>query len=212
MSDHRPVLVDLDAAGFRVALPVLLSIYVTAMGYPPSTGHARASLWLQHSGRSGFRCVAAVGVPEDPAAPTVVDETAIIGFGYGYQGRRGQWWYDEVRRGLTQPSSGSRADAAPPGTSWLADFFELTELHVLPAHQGAGIGEELLRRLLAPVPAAAVLLSTPEGTSRAWRLYRRLGFVDVLRDFRFTGDGRPFAVLGRRLPLPPTDPGSPAPP
>jgi len=46
-----------------------------------------------------------------------------------------------------------------------------------------------------------MLLSTPEGENRAWRLYRRLGFGDVLRNYRFTGDPRPFGVLGRELPL-----------
>ena len=48
------------------------------------------------------------------------------------------------------------------------------------------------------------MLSTPEVAqedNRAWRLYRRLGFEDVLRHFTFAGDRRPFAVLGRRLPL-----------
>jgi hypothetical protein len=52
--------------------------------------------------------------------------------------------------------------------------------------------------------SATTLLSTPEAdeaTSRAWRLYRRFGFVDVIRDFTFPGDLRPFAVLGRTLPL-----------
>jgi ribosomal protein S18 acetylase RimI-like enzyme len=56
-----------------------------------------------------------------------------------------------------------------------------------------------------------VLLSTPEygphTPGRAWRLYRRMGFNDVLREHRFTGDARPFAVLGRELPL---DPPAPA--
>ena len=54
-------------------------------------------------------------------------------------------------------------------------------------------------------PEARVLLSTPEvaaEANRAWRLYRRLGFTDVLRDFHFAGDSRPFAVLGAKLPLP----------
>jgi hypothetical protein len=48
------------------------------------------------------------------------------------------------------------------------------------------------------------LLSTPEGDeagSRAWRLYRRFEFVDVVRNLRFPGDARTFAVLGRSLPL-----------
>ncbi|SLJ82238.1 acetyltransferase [Mycobacteroides abscessus subsp. abscessus] len=49
-----------------------------------------------------------------------------------------------------------------------------------------------------------MLLSTPEVAreeNRAWRLYRRAGFTDVIRDFVFAGDTRPFAILGRRLPL-----------
>jgi ribosomal protein S18 acetylase RimI-like enzyme len=49
-----------------------------------------------------------------------------------------------------------------------------------------------------------VLLSTPETdgeANRAWRLYRRLGFLDVIRGHHFAGDPRPFAILGRPLPL-----------
>jgi ribosomal protein S18 acetylase RimI-like enzyme len=65
----------------------------------------------------------------------------------------------------------------------------------------------MLRALLTDVRSAHVLLSTPEygvdAPGRAWRLYRRAGFQDVLRHHRFTGDARPFAVLGRPLPLDP---------
>jgi ribosomal protein S18 acetylase RimI-like enzyme len=49
-----------------------------------------------------------------------------------------------------------------------------------------------------------VLLSTPEingESNRAWRLYRRLGFTDIIRGYRFAGDPRAFAILGRALPL-----------
>jgi len=49
-----------------------------------------------------------------------------------------------------------------------------------------------------------VLLSTPETNgeaNRAWRLYGRLGFNDIIRGYHFTGDPRAFAILGRRLPL-----------
>ena len=74
-------------------------------------------------------------------------------------------------------------------------------MHVHPAGQGRGVGEDLLRRLLGGGAAGKVLLSTPEGPSRAWRLYYRVGFTDVLRNYRFTGDPRPFGVLGRTLPL-----------
>ena len=176
---------------FAAALPELLTIYATAMGYERTTAAARSPLWLDHSRRQGFRCVIAVmnsvsGTPE----PT---PSALAGFGYGYTGAPGQWWFGEVARGL-----------GGPGHPALADYFELTELHVLPAFQGHGIGEAVLRTLLAPVTNRAVLLSTPEGENRAWRLYRRVGFTDVLRQFLFHGDGRPFAVLGRSLPVPPS--------
>ena len=59
-------------------------------------------------------------------------------------------------------------------------------------------------RLLNERGESHVLLSTPEingESNRAWRLYRRLGFTDVIRGYHFAGDPRPFAILGRSLPL-----------
>jgi ribosomal protein S18 acetylase RimI-like enzyme len=72
---------------------------------------------------------------------------------------------------------------------------------VLPSAQGQGLGQAQLLALLHGVPRRTVTLSTPEGESRAWRLYRRMGFIDLLRQYEFPGDDRPFAVLGRTLPL-----------
>ncbi len=149
------------------------------MRYPDQVLGPRLALWAEHSRRDGFACV----IAESSAGE-------LLGLGYGYRGEPGQWWYAEVHRGLGENAA-----------RWLADYFELTELHVQPQSQGAGTGQAVLSELLTGRTEALVLLSTPEGTNRAWRLYRRLGFVDVLRDYRFTGDPRPFAVLGRPLPL-----------
>jgi ribosomal protein S18 acetylase RimI-like enzyme len=83
-------------------------------------------------------------------------------------------------------------------------YFELTELHIHPRAQGRGLGEALARRLLANRDESNVLLSTPETDgepNRAWRLYRRLGFTDIIRRYHFAGDPRAFAILGRPLPL-----------
>ncbi len=174
----------LDPATFRTRLRELIGIYLTAMEYPAELAGARSMLWEEHSRRAGFDCVVAVGSDE-----------SIRGLAYGYRGAPGQWWYSEVRRGT--PAS---------ARDQLTDFFELTELHVQPAWQGRRLGEILLRRLADGRPERRMLLSTPEGENRAWRLYRRLGFTDVLRNYRFTGDPRPFGVLARELPLaPPTD-------
>ena len=165
------------------------------MGYPPGTARQRRTLWLDHVRRPGWRAVGWL----DPAG-------ALLGIAYGYTGGPGQWWYEEVRRGL-------RGD---PATALADDYFELTELHVRPDAQGRGLGEGLLRALLAGTDRAHGCCCRPRSTAprppgRAWQLYRRLGFRDVLRDHRFTGDARPFAVLGRELPLAPPDPApSPA--
>ncbi|OJV26329.1 MAG: hypothetical protein BGO26_11145 [Actinobacteria bacterium 69-20] len=192
-------------AGFRCVVTLAASIGTTeyddvraapaaagrfSPAAPPAThpdGHAAAAGTANGDEKLGGAGASAstTGAPE------------IAGFAYGYLGAPGQWWHGEVARGL-----GHRTDPPSP-RAYFEDYFELTELHVRPAYQGRGLGEELLRTLLAPVTARAVLLSTPEGESRAWRLYRRLDFVDVLRDFRFTGDARPFAVLGRALPIGP---------
>ena len=185
----RARMVELDERDLADRLGEALHIYVAAMGYPPGTARQRRSLWLEHVRRPGWRAVGCV----DPAGP-------LLGIAYGYTGGPGQWWYEEVRRGL-------RGRAGSGAAGWTDDYFELTELHVRPDVQGSGFGEALLRALLAQVRDRHVLLSTPEHgprpPGRAWRLYRRLGFEDVLREHLFTGDSRPFAVLGRTLPLPP---------
>jgi ribosomal protein S18 acetylase RimI-like enzyme len=179
-------LVELSAQDLTARLAEALHVYVSAMGYPPGTARQRRNLWLEHLNRPGWRAVGWLDAAD-----------SLLGVSYGYGGSQGQWWYEEVRRGLRDSHGDQR---------WLEDYFELTELHVRPDAQGHGLGEGLLRALLAGTDRSRVLLSTPEygdrPPGRAWQLYRRLGFRDVLREHRFTGDFRPFAVLGRELPLP----------
>ncbi|NGM15337.1 GNAT family N-acetyltransferase [Verrucosispora sp. WMMA2044] len=170
----------------------VVAVYGEAMGYRADLLEARRGYIATHVRRPGFRAVA-----------SLTSSGHLAGFGYGYVGAAGQWWHDQVWRALDQPTR----------RRWLADCFEVVELHVRPAAQGHGLGAGQLRALLTMTENATTLLSTPEAdeqTSRAWRLYRRFGFVDVLRDFRFPGDERPFGVLGRDLPLP--VPGSTPPP
>lgn len=177
-------LVTVDADELRGRLREALLLYVHAMGYSEWTAEQRAPMWLSHMLRAGWRCVGALNGRDE-----------LIGIAYGYLGTQGQWWHEQVRRGLVKAAGRTTAER------WMSDYFELTELHVRPDAQGGGIGERLLRNLLDGVDARRVLLSTPEGENRAWRLYRRLGFTDVLRHHIFNGDARPFAVLGRELPL-----------
>jgi len=181
------LLIDLPPEGMAERLGEALRVYVTAMGYPPGTENQRAGMWLEHTRRRGWRAVAAL------------EDTELLGVAYGYSGSSDQWWQQQVVLGLQR-----RGVPQPDITSLMHNYFELTELHVIPGAQGHGLGEALARRLLSGRPEANVLLSTPEISgegNRAWRLYRRLGFIDVIRGHHFTGDPRPFAILGRSLPL-----------
>jgi ribosomal protein S18 acetylase RimI-like enzyme len=162
----------------------VIAVYGQAMGYPGELLDTRRGYVAAHAQRPGFRAVATIGA-----------DGTLLGFGYGYTSSPGQWWHDQVAGALHRDVR----------AAWLSDCFELVELHVRPAAQGHGLGHRQLAALLVDTPRQTVLLSTPEAdeqASRAWRLYRRFGFVDVLRDFSFPGDDRPFAVLGRELPLP----------
>jgi len=160
-------------------LDEVLTVYATAMAYPPEIAELRRGFVAAHTQRAEFRAVA------------TLDGDRLVGFGYGYRSRPGQWWHEQVRTGMDVPTY----------TAWMTDCFELVELHVMPDAQGCGIGQAQLVALLDGVRRQTVALSTPEGESRAWRLYRRMGFVDLLRHYDFPGDDRPFAVLGRALPL-----------
>ncbi len=188
-------LIDLSPSDMQRRLGDALAVYVDAMRYPRGTEDQRASMWLEHTRRTGWKAVAVVDSPgagELAAAP-------LLGVAYGYCGAPDQWWQQQVVAGLQRVGADrTRIDAL------MTSYFELTELHIHPRAQGRGLGEALTRRLLANRAEAHVLLSTPEingETNRAWRLYRRLGFTDIIRGYHFAGDPRAFAILGRTLPL-----------
>lgn len=194
------LLTDLSPADMQHRLDDALSVYVDAMRYPRGTERQRASMWLDHTRRDGWTGVAAFDVPTtDEAQDEALRSAPMLGVAYGYRGAPDQWWYQQVAAGLRQVGTPSeRIDQLLNG------YFELTELHIHPRAQGLGLGEALTRRLLAGCAESHVLLSTPEilgEGNRAWRLYRRLGFHDVMRSYFFPGDPRPFAILGRALPL-----------
>lgn len=206
-------LVALPAADVDRWLDPAVHTYITAMRYPRGTEASRTGLWREHLHRPGWSAVAALTAvsPTDmlrPAharlridAPWTGEREILVGIAYGYTGGPDQWWNRQLRTGLGR--RGYRLDQID---ALCSDYFELTELHVHPLAQGRGLGQALLSALLAGRPESRVLLSTPEvlgEDNRAWSLYRRLGFTDVLRDFTFAGDPRPFAFLGRPLPLHP---------
>lgn len=176
---------------FSLLAPVLVDIYVAAMGYSPHIRDQRVAVWRRDTTSPGFTAVIAV------------DESGggerVVGVAYGFLGVRGRWWDQQLIRGLKEGGA-----LTPERSAMLESYFEVAEVHVDGTHQGRGTGRRLLTELLDGAPAEWALLSTPEvkdEDNAAFGLYRKLGFGDVLRHFTYAGDARPFAVLGRRLPL-----------
>jgi ribosomal protein S18 acetylase RimI-like enzyme len=88
--------------------------------------------------------------------------------------------------------------------TWLSDCLELAELHVRPEYQGRGIGSGLLRSLTITRSEQTVVLSTRDSETVARRMYRGVGFTDLLTGFRFDGVEPPYAIMGAELPLKPS--------
>jgi ribosomal protein S18 acetylase RimI-like enzyme len=182
-----PALAELDAAAFGRHLDELTEVYAEAMGVPAVQLPGRRAVMEGHAVNPAFRAIT-VTSPDDAGRQ-------IVAFAYGFHGERGQWWHDLVRAALTI-TSGSPAAAA-----WLGDSFEVAEVHVRPRYQQRGIGRQMLHRLTGGLTERTAVLSTMDSESPARRLYRSLGFTDLLTRYRFAGVADSYAVMGAALPL-----------
>ena len=90
-------LIDLSPSDMQRRLGDALAIYVDAMRYPRGTEDQRASMWLEHTRRRGWKAVAAVE-EESPTADLAA--APMLGVAYGYCGAPDQWWQQQVVQGL----------------------------------------------------------------------------------------------------------------
>jgi GNAT superfamily N-acetyltransferase len=208
-------------ARFLAELDTLVEVYAAAMRPPREQVPGRRAIMERHTQFPSFRAVVvtAPGAPpgsgDGPGPPSGrgplpgsrqspgSGRLPIIAFSYGFHGADGQWWHDLVRSALTRMGGYELAQ------TWLGDSFEVAEVHVHPDYQGQGIGRRMVPALLHPRLERTALLSTQDADSRARRLYRGLGFGDLLTGYRFPGTDPPYAVMGAVLPL---RPGPPPPP
>lgn len=160
---------DSDAA--TVHRDRVLDVWKHAFGPVPDEDDWRDRFWEQHRTREDFRLV------------TAELEEQLLGFAWGYTGRRGQWWADMVADALG-------ADAE----EWIGGHLEFVELAVLPEHRRLGIGGQLHDALLRDVSHERALLQTDADSSSAGhRLYRARGWQVV----GALAGGK--AVIGKRL-------------
>jgi len=182
---------DLGPREFLGEIDVLVGIYADAMDADAGLLPGRKELMRRHAGYPAFRALQALA-----AMPGERDGSGgVLGFSYGFHGQPGQWWYDAVSAAL------SRAIGPMLTAGWLADCLEVAEVHVRKEQQRRGIGTGLLTALTAGRPERTALLSTPDRESTARRLYRRMGFRDLLTGYSFPGGSPPYALMGAVLPL-----------
>ena len=147
----------------------LVAVYRAAFTVPPydedeaSVTRFRDEQLPTHAAREGFRALVAR------------EDGRVVGFAYGYTGRRGQWWTEQV------------AERVPPELTerWLDGHFEFVELAVHRDYQARGIGGALHNALLRGLPHDRALLSTWREDTPARRLYLRRGWqvlVDELTE------------------------------
>ena len=157
-----------------------LAVQALAFGLNDDEIRVRHHIVLRHLAIPGARALGAT-------AP----DGRLLGFVYGVPCDRSQWWSTVVEPYLR-----------PTGADcWLDDAFTITELHVLPAHQGHGLGRALITTLTDQVPHPRSLLSAIDTDSPARALYRKLGYRDLARRVRFPSATLPYAVMGADLPL-----------
>jgi ribosomal protein S18 acetylase RimI-like enzyme len=177
---------ELDRSGFLASLDDFVGIYAAAMGADPAELPSRRAIMERHSGSPDFRAIAV----------TAGSSGRLVAFSYGFRGLPGQWWHDVVRAGI------SAAAGLRTAGEWLDDVLEVAEVHVHPDYQARGIGRQMMLTLTACRTERTAVLSTRDAQTPARRLYRSLGFADLLTGFLFPGGGPPYAVMGARLPLP----------
>jgi ribosomal protein S18 acetylase RimI-like enzyme len=177
-------------------LDALTGVYAAAMRPDPEQLPGRRSIMEQHAGYRGFRALAVTADGAQAEARGLRGSPGrIIAFSYGFRGADGQWWHDVVSAALTA-RGGAEAAAA-----WLADSLEIAEVHVHPDFHRRGIGRSLVLGLAHGRRERTAVLSTQDAESPARRLYRGLGFTDLLTRYSFPGSTVPYAVMGAALPL-----------
>lgn len=195
-----PELLDLGKARFLSELDAVMAVYAAAMRPPQLQLPGRRSIMERHASHPSFHAVAVTAGTggrhrDGPPGSRPQPHGPIVAFAYGFHGEARQWWHDLVRSALNTAGGPGYAQA------WLSDAFEVAEVHVHPDHQGRGIGRAIVLALARPRLERTAVLSTQDADSPARRLYRRLGFADLLTRFSFPGTDPPYAVMGAVLPL-----------
>jgi GNAT superfamily N-acetyltransferase len=178
----KPVIEPLDLAA---RVDDALAVQALAFGLSDEEIAIRRQIVLRHTTYRGVRAFGAFA-----------RGGRLVGFGYGMPNDRSHWWSTVIEPYLVDAGHGD----------WLDGVFGVTELHVLPAFQGRGLGRTLITRLTEGVTEDRSILSAIDTPSPARRLYHSLGYMDLARPVYFPSAPSPYVVMGAHLPLTRTTP------
>ena len=103
MDAHSSTVEVCDGAQAEPLADEVFAVYDAVFGDHPDLAEWRAELYDKHAGRDGFRLALAR------------DDDRLVGFAWGYVGRRGQYWSDWVVREL--PAEVTQAGSAATSSS-----------------------------------------------------------------------------------------------
>jgi GNAT superfamily N-acetyltransferase len=172
---------EFAGADVREQLACIFYAVYTVAPFFDTEAQVAASLIGQsrYAERPGFRCCFARDTERDTLA----------GFAFGHTLLPGNSWWDNVPPVMDEAAR----------ERWLKDCWVLVEFGVSPAWQGQGIGGQLHDTVLAGLPHATAILSTPQLETNALALYRKRGWVTLLSDFSFPDVPGQFLILGKDL-------------
>lgn len=149
-----------------------MAVYVEYTDFDPDWS---ARFFLNFTKQAGFHGLVAVF------------NERVVGFTFGHHSQNGDWWHDEVayRVGVDHPA--------------LRDAWVLTQLNVLKAYRGQGIGSQLHDLVIAQQPHTNLLLSTQTHNQRAQAFYKQRGWSVLHDGFAFAKGDDPFMILCKSL-------------
>jgi ribosomal protein S18 acetylase RimI-like enzyme len=178
------VRIEMVSSGMvRLLTPAVIGVFEQVFTEPPYYEGEEDVAWFasrfrKDAKRPCFYCfVACAG------------ESDVVGFAYGYEGRRGQSYRDALARRL------------PPVVArrWLRAYFEFTELAVSPPSRRQGIGERLHDSLINSVPHSRAVLTVNRAAIPAIRLYEKKGWTVIEPDLDLWEGAPPQMLLGLDL-------------
>ncbi len=180
--NRTPETHTLSAPEFSGCLNEAMQIYAQAMGYPPLASSARAVSARRETAHDGL-------APRSRWLAMGRSSALALAF----------------RRSLASPGSKRCGGPSARSRSGVGLPMPLRWRNCTSSRTGKVLGSAVdSSRISSPTfPNRVAVLSTPDADTRAFRLYRRPGFVDIVRHHRLAGTHVPFAVLGAEFPLPP---------